>query len=467
MVWGLMRNFLVRNRMLQQPFQVAGEIATERISDKRLSILIARFRRRRFAHNVALLSMGTAAAQGFSILLAPVITRIYQPADLGVLGLFASFLSVAAVATCLKYELGIVSATTEKEAAQLTWISMLLSLPISVVASGILFAARRFSHFGFGDLPAYSVFIMLPTLFLSGIYSSLRYWALRKEEFARISKTVLAQNTARSLSQTGLGLLNPASTSLLSSECIARAVGILPLLRKAWPSVRREGTHASRAEILAALRHHRKLPIYSLPSSLLDTLASNINVPLLIQLFGSAAGGQFALVQKIFAVPMALIATSVADAFHSRAARCAREDPAQMRVLFIKTTVALLLVGMVPASLLAIAGDRVFAFVFGQNWEAAGRLAAVSTPAFLAQFVVSPLSRIVFVLRGQEFKLIYDFVILASLIATFIAASIQGFSLLKTVWIFSLVNTFGYCVYYMVLLRIIANSTAKRMVFSN
>jgi lipopolysaccharide exporter len=463
-----MPNLFLRNRMLQQPVDVAGnEIATERGPGGRLSIITAHLRGRRFARNVALLSTGTALAQGFSILLAPVITRIYQPADLGVLGLFASFLSVAAVATCLKYELGIVSATTEREAAQLTWISMLLSLPISVVASGILFAARRFSHFGFGDLPAYSVFIMLPALFLSGIYSSLRYWALRKEEFARISKTVLAQNTARSLSQTGLGLLNAASTSLLISECIARAVGVLPLLRKAWPSVRREGTHASRTEILAALRHNRKLPIYSLPSSLLDTLAGNINVPLLIQLFGSAAGGQFALVQKIFAVPMALIATSVADAFHSRVALCAREDPAQMRALFIKTTVALLLIGMVPASLLAIAGDRVFAFVFGQNWEAAGRLAAVSTPAFLAQFVVSPLSRIVFVLRGQEFKLIYDFVILTSLIATFITASIQGFSLLKTVWIFSLVNTFGYCVYYMVLLRIIANSTAKRMVFSN
>src|SRR5262249_35356740 len=151
------------------------------------------------------------------------------------------------------------------------WISLLLSFPTSILATGVLVATRHFSYFGFGHLPAYSVFIILPTLLLSGAYGSFRYWALRKEEFAKISKSVFAQNTTRSLAQTGLGLLNAASSSLLVSELIGRAAGVLLLVRGAWVSLRREGTHASRGEILSALHDNRKLPIYSLPSSLLDT----------------------------------------------------------------------------------------------------------------------------------------------------------------------------------------------------
>src|SRR5919201_3348712 len=63
-----------------------------------------------FARDVATLGAGTAVAQIFTIASGPVITRLYTPNDLGVLGLFTSFLSVATVATSLKYELGIVSA---------------------------------------------------------------------------------------------------------------------------------------------------------------------------------------------------------------------------------------------------------------------------------------------------------------------------------------------------------------------
>jgi len=408
----------------------------------------------RFLRNVATLSAGTALAQSVSVILTPVITRLYSPADLGVLGLFTSFLAVATVGTSLRYELGIVSAGTEKEAAQLTSASMLLGLPVSLLCGFALYAMVHFSWFGYSLLPGYAVPMMVATLFLTATFTNLRYWEVRQEGFARIARASLVQQSIRSICQAALGLLGMGPAGLLSGEMLGRGAGIGSLFRHAWPALK-NALKSPRSDFANTLRSNRKLVIYSLPSSLIDTLASNMLVPLMVLLYGTTTGGQFALMQKVLAVPFALIATSVADTFHSRLAVCVREKPGQLLPLFARTSVGLFFVGLVPAFILFFAGDRLFAFAFGKPWALAGTLASITAPFFLAQMVVSPLSRLVFVLRGQESKLIYDLLVMTGILLTFWVARTYKLNLIHTVWAITLVNTFAYVVYYLVLLRII------------
>jgi O-antigen/teichoic acid export membrane protein len=209
------------------------------------------------------------------------------------------------------------------------------------------------------------------------------------------------------------------------------------------------------------LKRNSKLPIYSLPSSLIDTIAASAALPLIVQLYGAHAGGQFALVQRVLAIPLILVAASVADAFHSRLALCSRDTPEKTLSLFNRTSVVLLLLGLAPALALVFAGDRMFAFVFGGTWSAAGKLAAISAPWFLAQFVVSPLSRLVFVLHGQEAKLIYDIVLLLGIFGTYEFARSRHLTMIGTVAVLTAVNTVAYLLYYAVLFRIASKSTSK------
>jgi O-antigen/teichoic acid export membrane protein len=85
--------------------------------------------------NLTILSGGSTLAQGFTLALAPLITRLYLPNNLGQLALFAAFLNVAIVTASLRYEFAIVSARSDREAAQLTLGSFLLALPVSVLAA--------------------------------------------------------------------------------------------------------------------------------------------------------------------------------------------------------------------------------------------------------------------------------------------------------------------------------------------
>jgi O-antigen/teichoic acid export membrane protein len=301
---------------------------------------------------------------------------------------------------------------------------------------------------------------MALALALTGTFNSLRYLALREENFKVIARTTVAQQTTRAFSQTGFGFARLGPAGLLFGELVGRTAGIFSLARREWRCVQL-GMRAAPATITATLRRNRAFPVYSLPSSFIDALALNILVPLLVQLYGPEAGGQFSLVLRALAVPTVLIGSSIADSFHSRLAIYAREDPARMASFFKRTALGLFLAGLGPAALLAIAGRPMFTIVFGPAWGTAGTLAAISAPFFLSSITVSPLSRLVFVLHGQRSKLVYDIFLLSSILLAYRYALVHKLSLTQTVWAFSLINTLGFILYFVVLIRIIRSAGTR------
>src|SRR5215831_10674963 len=114
---------------------------------------LVRLRGSMFIRNVGILSGGSAVGHLFTLAAAPLLSRIYTPADFGGLGLFSSFLTVMSVAVALRYEVSIISGQDEGEAAHLTFASFLFALPMSILAGGLLWLLNRFAALGYGSLP--------------------------------------------------------------------------------------------------------------------------------------------------------------------------------------------------------------------------------------------------------------------------------------------------------------------------
>src|SRR5262249_42565716 len=153
--------------------------------------------------------------------------------------------------------------------------------------------------------------------FFAALFSTLRYWSLRNEHFSTVSEGLLFQNGGRSLAQVALGALGLHAPGLLLGEVLGRAIGMSRMFRIAWPVVRQYPLKGRGP--VAALVRHRRFPIYSAPSSLLNLLGTSLPLPLLVTLYGADAGGYYSLVWRVLAVPVVLIGTSMADAFHSQA----------------------------------------------------------------------------------------------------------------------------------------------------
>jgi lipopolysaccharide exporter len=301
-------------------------------------------------------------------------------------------------------------------------------------------------------LPAYAAGLMAPAIFFAGLFSILRYWSLRDERFEIVSQATLLQNGGRSVLQVMLGVIGLHSFGLLLGEVCGRGFGMSRMMRNAWPVMRKYAL--SSRDVAKGLKDNRQFPLYSMPSSLLNQLGTSLPLPLLVTLYGTDAGGYYTLVWRVLAVPVVLVGAGIADAFHSRAALYTREDPKRLPRFFHSTSAALLAMGIVPALTVFIFGEPIFTFAFGTKWKLSGTIAAIVAPWFLTSFIVSPLSRLVYVLRGQRLKLIYDVLILGANLTVFVLARHLGWTMLHMLTIMSGANTASKVVYYFVLLRI-------------
>jgi O-antigen/teichoic acid export membrane protein len=191
---------------------------------------------------------------------------------------------------------------------------------------------------------------------------------------------------------------------------------------------------------------------------MIDNLALTLPVPLAASLFGVAAAGQYAVATRVLLVPLALIGASVADVFHNRIARYAREDPDRARTFFLMVAAGLFAVGLVPMLVVTLAGERLFPLVLGGDWELAGRIAAAIAPWALTALAVSPVSRVVLVYDGQRYKLIYDVLSLLVVVGTFQLGKAGEWSMTLTVTALGWAQAVLYGIYFLLLLRIVSRS---------
>lgn len=418
--------------------------------------LKTRLRENPFARSVTMLAGGTAISHGLAVVTAPLITRLYLPEDMGRLGLFTAFVGTLVVIACARYDVAIVSAETHEEAAALTAGSILIAFAASILGALGLVVCIRYELLGMGVLPMYSAAFAFVMLFLFALFNALRYWLIREEAFGTISRLLVYQGAVRSGVQVAAGFFAPGWLGLLAGELLGRCTGLWQMIATSWRRLR--GALAP-GRIRAAFHRYRQFPMFSLPSTMIDTLVVNLPLLLIGQLFGAEAAGQFTLVQRLLTIPIAPISASVGDAFHGRAAAYIRDQPELLRGFFLRTSRFLLLAGILPLLAIMILAPLTFGMIFGPNWATAGILASIMAPPMLGHLVLGPTSRLFFLIdRGPKTKLLVDFVGITVVLGSFLGASAAGFDLRTTLTIFSAAYCGSILFYFFVLYRLVGNA---------
>jgi O-antigen/teichoic acid export membrane protein len=408
-----------------------------------------------FLRGVGLIAGGAVIAQVLPVLLTPLLTRLYAPEDMAHLGLYTSYLSFCANASTLGFSLAIVSGRSERESGMLTAAALLAVVPTSVLFSAGLSSLIYFDVVGFGALPQWVAIPMWLSLTLTGVFFSLRYWLIRAGSYARISQATVTQSVGRMLTQVLLGVIGRGWTGLVAGEVVGRASGLIRMWKSAEPSLSKAWHGVSRAELWQTATIFKKFPLLTAPSAMLNSLSLVLPVPLFAAYFGLFEAGQFAVAHRVLALPLSLIGASVADVFHGRLSIVSREAPERAFRLFRLVAIGLLLVGILPLLIVGIAGERIFPWLLGDQWMLAGLIASAIVPWTLMEFVVGPLSRVVLVYRGQEFKLIYDILAIISVVGCIIYGATNDLSMIETSRLLAWSQTAVFGVYFLLLVVIL------------
>lgn len=217
-----------------------------------------------FVRNVGILGGGTALAQALSVLVLPIITRLYTPEDFSVLAVYSALLSMIAVVACLRFEIAIPLPKDDLEAANLMVLGLFFSTFISVNVALLVWLFPGHIAKGLGQ-PALQPYLwLLPAgVWLSGIYACAQYWATRTKRFTAIAQTRLTRSLGSVIIQIAMGwVTQTAPLGLLLGQLAGAGTGILKLGKVALVDIQPLKKSINRFTLQSAFKKYSRLPKY-------------------------------------------------------------------------------------------------------------------------------------------------------------------------------------------------------------
>ena len=410
---------------------------------------------------LAALAGATAVAQVAVVLVSPLLTRLYTPADVGVYAATVSVVSIVVVVACLRFEQAIPLPRDERLMASLVVLCVGSAIATTVIL-GVILVLLDGQIAGMLGIPSVAG-LRLPVLLavLGGtLYSIVSGWAIRCGEFAELARTRVTQAASLLVLQLGFGFLGFGAPGLVLGDAVGRSAGTVRLARIMWHAQRDAFRSVTLASLRAAAGRYRRFAFLSTPSALLDTIAIQAPVFILLALFGPTTAGYYGLASRIGSVPNALAAASVGPMFLEESARQQRDDPALLGTTFLVALRRLALLGLGPTLLIVVAAPILFGLVFGSAWAEAGLYAAILAPMQYMQMITSPLSGILTVLERQDLHLARECVSIGVLGAVVVLAVVAHLDSLQVVAALSAAGTLNAAIYLGVMWLAISRARA-------
>lgn len=376
--------------------------------------------------NTLYLTMGTVLTQLISVVISPVLSRLYTPEDFGVLGKLTAFTSIFIVISSFKFDMAIVISKSAKETKHLINWSEFLIITISLIAVPIY--AVIYSSTNVFILSSIFLFI-----FFNGNSILIISILTRYKKFIKLSYAKVSNRIASAIVQISFGFIINNVFGLIIGIFIGFITFFVVLSRGVSISFFKF-SKSSFKDALPVLKKHYRFPLYATPQVLLNSFSQNMPILIMDSFFGTTMIGLYWFAIKIIKIPIFAIAGSVRQTFYQKASKISSNS--ELLTLFIKTTKYLFLLGLPFVVIGFFISPSFFSYIFGNKWAEAGIYARWLLPWMFFAFINPPAVTLVNILNLQSFNLLYDIIlVIIRLLAVYIGGTY--FNAIDTIKIFS------------------------------
>jgi O-antigen/teichoic acid export membrane protein len=355
-----------------------------------------------FVSSALTLMTGTAIAQAITVLISPVLTRLYNPVDYGVFALYVALSSVISIFTTGRYENVIVTAKDDDSAVNILVLCISITAIMSTAVFIIFFLFNHFfTHLIGNDKISVWLYFVPVTMLFTGAYNTFTYWGNRKKKFK-----ILAQNCVLLVSVTvvlnlGIGFSAWNTKGLILSYIIGQAIATFSL----GYLIRNDIMGHVRAISLKRMKNeavvHRAFPLFALPADLINTFSNQLPLFLFSHWFGAVIVGLFSLTQRVLGTPITIIAKAITDVFKQRASSDYNQN-GNCRPIYVKTIKTLFFAAIFPSLFLLLGAPSIFSVIFGEKWKMSGEFTQILVAMYFLKFISSPLSYTFFIAKKQK-----------------------------------------------------------------
>ncbi len=457
--WPRERRQTARHRLMQEVRTGVARAAVAALRDRDVGSWLARLRGHGFAANVAFMVTGTALGQAASIVLAPVLTRLYTPDQFGYLSVYTAALMILGVIAVLGFELAIPIAASDIELANLLAISgATLVTTTGIIAAGAVLASNAaLNAVWLRELASHRYLLPAGFACLGGYYVMLAV-ATRAGAFREIAATRISQGLSGPLSQIAFGLLGLGAQGLAIGFVIGQSSGTFLLFSRVVLRSRSMLAAITWRGVRAALRRYARFPLLASWARLLDMAGGGTILFVMFSAFYSSdiAGFMF-LTERVVARPLFIVSTSLLQVFIGEAGRAVHNDPARLRRRFWQVVPRQFLLSATWIALANLLAGWAFPILFGRQWDPAIPYLHAMSASYLAVAVLHPVSTSLQIMERQALAAAWQVGRLLVVVASVIVPWHFGVSALTTLWLTSLTQA----VANVVLLALIALSIER------
>ncbi len=404
-----------------------------------------------FLKNVIAIAGGTVIGQGIVVLASPIITRLYEPTDLGILAIYSSILSIFTVIASMRYEIVIPLPEKEDDAVNILGLALGIVFITSLTVGGIcLFFGRRIADLVKAPGLRPHLWILPIGVGLIGAYQVFASWAVRKQSFGLIAKTKVNQGIGSVLTQVGLGFLKIKPLGLLIGQVVGLASGSSTIVALFLKQNRRLLKELSFERMRLIARRYKKFPLVGAPAALLNSFTVNLPAILFAALYGPQVAGWYAITQRAIGVPLNLAGQSIAQVYFGKAAPLARSSSDGFSQLSRSLFLRLLFFGLLIMIPIVLIAPSLFAFIFGSKWAESGSYLPRLAPLFVAQFVSLPFGCTLDILEQQGLFLLREIVRITLIALAFLTMGILGLSARGGMTVLGIAGGTGYLFYILI-----------------
>lgn len=341
---------------------------------------------------------GTILSQIFPILITPILTRIYTPAEFGIYSFFMAIIMVLSNITNLRLEIPIIIPKTLIKSNDYFKLSFYINILFSIISFLIILL--------FGDLIVKSLdvdinfyyMLLIPFLtFIIGVNKSLYYYINRQDKYNKLSLTPVIRSSITNISNL---VFSFSAYGLLIAQFFGRITTLIFLIIN-----EKLNFNFNFKTLKNDLKVNRVYITTDTPAALISSLNSNGIGIFATPIFGSLIGGSFALVNKFIGAPVDLISTSFLDVFKKEANE-EYQAKGHSKVTFKKVTKGMISLTIIPFILFFLYSEEVFVIFFGDKWLQAGFYAKILIPMIFLKMLSRPLSFMFYIVNKQHFNLI-------------------------------------------------------------
>ncbi|MGC2863979.1 oligosaccharide flippase family protein [Corynebacterium glutamicum] len=324
------------------------------------------------------IATGTMAGQVVTFIALPVLSRLYDPTQFGLLTVAMSISAMLLPWSLLGVDQAIVQARDDKEVTRLTVIAVTGQIVVSIALFGILIITP--GSINSDESLRIFLAVSLPLLLITnGVSALLQQYAIRQGKYGSLG----SRNSIISISITLFQLLLSFTVGiawvngLIVGAFLGNLVGVLVMISYARPYFQRVSIKDARR----TLQEFWRFPLVFAPMVSLAQLSQQFPALFVAYWFSISDSGQLGMAERVAAAPASILGLAGASVFVGEFSLGVRQGENEVAPIYSKFSKVLVPIAVLVALGFAVLSPLIIPKFLGAEWILAAQIMQISALA--------------------------------------------------------------------------------------